>query len=176
MIPMSAKHLRLLGHGLPRLLWALLTAIHTPILAAVLAETLSEGFTAGRLGSGLALALVTTFFALKACDVWFLRLRSRRHGFMAFCVITALVHHDLVPQSVDEAAMVRTTVVLTAAMAFGEVLRREKTLLRQWGDFLRGILVGGGVKPVAVAMAWADTAPKQHGTVRTTAVPRAPPA
>lgn len=159
---------------LGRVWWSALAALHTPIFLRVSAGLLTGEADPARLASWLGLLLTLGFFALKAADVRFLRLGSRRASVVAFLVVCALVHEGstgktLIEQAPQAAALAAPLVMVAAAVRF------RKRLL----ELLDGVVGGtrAGLSAALVRFAERETAERAERLMAsmTHAPPRAPP-
>lgn len=167
---------RLAAHlTLGRVWWTSLALLHAPIFARVSAALLTGEADAGRMASWGALLLTLAFFALKAIDVPWLRLGSRRASAVAFLVVCGLVHghatgRALIEKAVPEAALAAPIVMAAAAIRF-----RKRLLTLLDGVLRRGhaALLRSLVRVAAVAWRLSEDEAliaRSHGP------PRAPPA
>lgn len=162
---------RRLARALARAGWGALAAIHVPILVSVLGS-IGGGPSDGRVGSAIALGAAIGLFVLKALDVRFLRLRSPRHACLAFCLATAIVHHDAVARCLDdrtvvEAAVVVSTVIAVRGLARSRAVDLHQTLVAQFAIPAPRLAFAGV----------SDGAPRSGAEARSCAigVPRGPP-
>jgi hypothetical protein len=90
---------------------------HGRALAAAWQSLLETGFDLEPLIGGVALTLSMLFFSLKVLDAAWLRFKPGRRSLIAFCMVVALVHLDVIrandnPTLMPEyAALVATTCI-----------------------------------------------------------------
>jgi hypothetical protein len=161
---------------LPKLGWSLLFGIHLPVFVAVWSSIIFDGADLGRISNGLALALTLAFFILKIRDVAFLRLRKRQQSFVAFCLLTAVVHHGAIAPNVDEAMLLQATAVVAGGVAAHRLARRAPRLLRDWFEQIRIALSAWSRHPARQPAIVVRRAPSRRRRFIPHSVPRAPPA
>ncbi len=81
---------------LRRLLWLLMVVVHAPGCIGAWRSLLDCGFAADHFGGCAVRTLATLFFSLKVVDVAFLRLRLDRRMCVAWCMVIALLHVDVI--------------------------------------------------------------------------------
>ncbi|MGB2985310.1 MAG: hypothetical protein WBE26_05455 [Phycisphaerae bacterium] len=106
-------HIRSLLPPLRRVFWVLMVVAHAPALVGAWRLFVENGFDAEPLFGSIALTFSMVFFALKVGDVAFLRFRPGRRSFVAFCMVVALVHLDVIRPN-DDPTLVPECTVLTA--------------------------------------------------------------
>lgn len=105
---------------LRRCFWLLMVIGHGPALISAWRASASSGSGIEPLVGCLVLALSMLFFALKLGDVACLRFRTDRRSVVAFCVVVALLHLDVIrpaegPTLIPEyTALVATTCLVGA--------------------------------------------------------------
>jgi hypothetical protein len=118
-----------------RLFWAAVIALHVPAFLATTRALLDQPGLA-TLVPWLALAATVSLFILKAFDVPWLRLGSRRRFALVFVIACAFVHHEAAAGAADTASSgaVTAAVVVTAVVAGGlRVLPALRATLRTRG-------------------------------------------
>lgn len=115
-----------------RLLWLLLGLGHLPGLFAAWASLSVGGLESEAFGHTLLLTVTTVFFALKVCDVAFLRLCPGRRTLVAACLVVALLHVDLVRPNSESSAIPDLTALAATAWIAGTQVTVRRILARSF--------------------------------------------
>ena len=83
-------------HSLKQAFWVLMGLAHAPALISVARSVVTESFELERLVGCAVLSLAMLFFALKVYGVAWLRFRTGRRAVVAFCLVVALLHLDVI--------------------------------------------------------------------------------
>ena len=114
---------------LRRLCWLLMVVVHAPGCIGAWRSLLDCGFAADQFGGCALQTLATLFFSLKVVDVAFLRLRVDRRMCVAWCVVIALLHVDVVSPDNNLSFIPEYTTLLatTCLAANASEVRRDLT-------------------------------------------------
>ncbi|UCF32785.1 MAG: hypothetical protein JSV78_10675, partial [Phycisphaerales bacterium] len=82
--------------ALARGFWLILLILHTPALLASWRFGMVQGFNAEVLSGCMLLSLTVVFFVLKLCGLRCLRVRLGQQGWIAVCLVVALIHLDCI--------------------------------------------------------------------------------
>ena len=116
---------------IPRVCWLMLIVVHLPALFSV-GRQFVDMPGAARGGSLLALLATIAIFALKACDVSWLRLRGGRAStLILFLVLCAVAHPQVMATVFRHAPAVTGSIVVTQIAA----LRIPTLWRRSWRDW-----------------------------------------
>ena len=175
MVRTAQRYFRGMKAALPRLGWSLLLAVHVPAFLTVWSSIVLGPLDPTRLSSGLALTLTMALFILKIRGVGFLRLRKRQHSFVAFCILTAIVHHGAIAPNADNTTLLKATAVVATAVMVRRLVRRAPSRLNDWLDSLRAALSGRSARPVVAVAGCIAPAPNRRRRAFAHSAPRAPP-
>jgi hypothetical protein len=164
-----------------RVVWSALALVHvSPLLAAM--RHLADGHASASWLSAAGLGLSLAFFALKACDVRFLRCTLSRGQVICLVLGAALVHQDVLPSNAQRLMLAEAPTALVLAAGFAALRRAQLWQPRMVG--------GPGLRAWSIHAAAASTALRLFGwrdrcwsersgpqlQVGTLLIPRAPPA
>ncbi len=112
---------------LRRILWSLVALAHAPGLIDAWRSFTSGGFAAEDLRGCVLPTLSMLFFAVKVCDVRFLRFRTGPRSCIALGLVVALLHVNVIHAN-DAPTLIPeyTTLVVTLVLAGGSALVRRR--------------------------------------------------
>jgi hypothetical protein len=131
---------------LSRGFWLLLLILHTPALLASWRFGMIQGFNAEVLGGCVLLSLTVVFFVLKLCGLRCLRIRLDRQGWIAVCLVVALVHLDCVRPGLRSEVVSKCAVALVTVpvvVAVPRMVRGVRTALQRASTAHKSHLPGG---------------------------------
>ncbi|MHC4697490.1 MAG: hypothetical protein ACYTFA_12180 [Planctomycetota bacterium] len=108
---------------LSRCFWLLMGVAHTPALVSAWESYLQGGMRMELLGGCIVLTASMLLFALKTCDVAFLRLNPDRRALLAMVLAVGLIHFDCLSRTLDSASVANgAAIVATTSLAAGLTL------------------------------------------------------
>lgn len=116
-----------------RLAWLLIGVAHAPALASSWRNLLAGhsgfgGFSASGLLGFFSLLAAVLFFALKAFDAPFLRLRLTNRAWVALIMAAALIHVDALGPEIDGSLVPHVAKIVAASFLVGGLASNRKRL------------------------------------------------